>query len=156
VPFRQTLAERLPKPFHHYARGLAMSAIHNVPAYGFSIVASASALAATADLRHVTALHAFLFLLGATSAFAIVGVLAALAFEEERVEEASPQALFIGSIMSVVSTSAGFGAALLVVHELRGWDAWFLAAFAATMAYVLVLALEMELASLIRAPGGSS
>jgi hypothetical protein len=127
-----------------------MSVIHNVPAYGFSIVASSAALAATAELHHPTAFHAFLFLLGAAGAFALVGALAAVAFEEERVDEASPQVVFIGSILSIVSTSAGFGAALLVAHFLNGWEGWFLVAFCATMAYVLVVALEMEFADYIR------
>jgi hypothetical protein len=127
-----------------------MSVINNVPAYGFSMVATAAAIVATAELHDPTAVHAFLFLLGAASAFALVGVLAAAAFEEERVEEASPQVVFIGSIFSLVSTSAGFGAALLVARFLDGWDGWFLCAFCATIAYVLVVALEMELADHLR------
>jgi hypothetical protein len=150
MALRGSLHERAPEPLVHYARGLAMSVIHNVPAYGFSIVASAAAIAATAELHHPSALKAFLFLTGAAAAFALVGILAAFAFEEERVEEASPQVVFIGSILSLVSTSAGFGAALLVAHFLRGGIAWFLSAFCATMAYVLVVALEMELADTIR------
>lgn len=150
MPLRGSLHERAPQPVIGYARGLAMSVIHNVPAYGFSVVVSASAIAATAELRHPTPLNAFLFLIGAASAFALVGVLAAIAFEEERVEEASPQIVFIGSILSLVSTSAGFGAALLAAHFLSGWDGWFLASFCATIAYVLVLALEMEVADYIR------
>jgi hypothetical protein len=52
--------------------------------------------------------------------------------------------------MSVFSTSGGFGAAILVAHFLNGWDAWFLSAFCATLTYVLLLALEMELADQIR------
>lgn len=130
-----------------------MSVIHNVPA--FSIVASAAAIATTAELHDPTVLHAFLFLLGAATAFALVGVLAAFAFEEERVEEASPQVVFIGSILSLVSTTAGFGAAYLTAHFLAGWEGWFLAAFCATIAYVLVVALEMELADMLRGTGSS-
>ena len=153
MPLRGALHDRAPAPVVHYARGLAMSVIHNVPAYGFSIVASTAAIAATAELHDPTALHGFLFLLGASSAFALVGILAAVAFEEERVEEASPQVVFIGSILSVVSTAAGFGAALLAAHFLDGWDGWFLSAFCATIVYVLVVALEMELADRIRNSG---
>lgn len=78
-----------------------------------------------------------------------MGALAAFAFEEERVEAASPQTLFLGSVFSLVSTSAGFGCALLVVHNLGGGGAWFLAALVATGAYILVLALELQLASVL-------
>lgn len=144
------LRGRVPAPVLHYARGLAMSIVHNVPAYGFSIVASATALVATVELGHTTVLDVFLFVLGAATAFAAIGALAALAFEEERVERASPKTLFIGSVLSFLSTSAGFGAALLVVHNLRGAGAWFLAPLVATAAYILVLALELELSSLMK------
>jgi hypothetical protein len=152
VPLRGSLHERAPKVLVHYARGLAMSVVHNVPAYGFSIVAGSAAVATTAELRDPTALDAFLFLIGAACAFALIGIVAAVAFEAERIDEASAPAIFIGSILSLVSTSAGFGAALLVVRYLRGWDAWFLSAFCATTAYVIVLALEMELATLVHGP----
>lgn len=150
MPLTEKLAERAPEPVHRYARGLALSVMHNVPAYGFSVVIGATALMATADLRHVTSLAAFLFLLGAASAFALVGALAAVAFEEEKLERALPKTLYIGAVFSVLSTSAGFGIALVVVHELQGLAAWFLAAFGATAAYVLVLALELDLASSLR------
>jgi len=155
VPLRGHLHERAPEPVVRYARGLATSIVHNVPAYGFSVVTAAAAIAATAELRHTNALDGFCFLIGAACAFALVGALGALAFEEEEVESASPQVVFLSSVLSLVSTSAGFGAALLVVRNLRGWDAWLLCSFCATTAYILVLALELELASLIRESGSS-
>lgn len=156
MPLRGDLHERAPEPVVRYARGLATSIVHNVPAYGFSIVASAAAIAATEELRHATALDAFCFLIGAACSFAFVGALGAIAFEEERVEEASPQVVFLSSIFSLVSTSAGFGAALLVLRNLSGWPAWLLCAFCATTAYILVLALELEIASFIRHDTGGS
>ena len=121
-----------------------------MPAYGFSIVATGGGIAATAELHAPTVLHGFLFLVGATAAFTLVGAVAALAFEEERIEEASPQTVFIGSMFSIFSTCAGFGAAILTAHELRGSVAWFMTAFSGTVAYVFVLALEMELAERLR------
>jgi hypothetical protein len=77
MTLRSSLRGGVPKPVLLYARGLAMSITHNVPAYGFSIVAGTGALAATAELRQPTVLEAFCFLLGATAAFAL------LAFEME-------------------------------------------------------------------------
>jgi crotonobetainyl-CoA:carnitine CoA-transferase CaiB-like acyl-CoA transferase len=140
----------VPTPVAGYARGLAMSITHNVPAYGFSIVATGGAIAVTAELRDPTVVNGFLYVLGATIAFGVVGALAALAFEEERVDEASPQTVFIGSALSIFSTSAGFGAAALVADHVSGGAGWFLAAFCATLGYVLVLAAELEVASRIR------
>jgi hypothetical protein len=55
-----------------------------------------------------------------------------------------------------VSTSAGFGAALLAVVSLHGSYTRVLAAFCATTSYVLVLGLELELATRIRGSGTGS
>jgi hypothetical protein len=150
MTLRSSLRGGVPKPVLLYARGLAMSITHNVPAYGFSIVATAGAVAVTAELHKPTIFHIFLYLLGATAAFTLVGALAAITIEEAHVDDASPQVVFIGSIFSIFSATAGFGAAVLAAHFVHGWFGWFLAAFCATLAYVLVLALEMELAQAIR------
>jgi hypothetical protein len=155
MPLRGSLHDRAPQPLVRYAHGLALSIVHNVPAYWISMVITTAAITATAELHHPTPFHALLFLLGATGAFAVVGFVASVAFEEERIEEASPQTVFIGSILSVASVSAGFGAGFLVCHFLSGSFAWFLTAFGATTAYVLVLALEMELANYLREAGGN-
>jgi hypothetical protein len=117
------------------------------------MVTGSTAVVDTVELRHPTALDAFLFLVGAACAFALLGAAAAFAFEEERIERASPHVIFLGSVFSVLSTSAGFGAALLVVHHVAGGPGWVVSSFCATIAYVLVLALEFEVANLIHRPG---
>ena len=150
MALRTGIARVVPAPVMGYARGLAMSIIHNVPAYGFSIVASGGAIVAAEEIGKPSVIRGFLYVLGASTAFACVGALGAAAFEEERVEDAAPQAVFIGSVLSIVSTSAGFGASWLAAHFVAGGAGWFLCAFCATVGYVLVLALEMELATLIR------
>jgi hypothetical protein len=153
VPLRQSLHDRVPKGALGYARGLSLSIKDNVPAYGFSIVATSGVLVANAEIHAATLTHALAFLLGATAAFGLVGALAAFAFEEERIEEASPQTVFIGSVLSVFSTCAGFGAAVLTAWLVHGWAGWFLTAFCSTIAYVLVLALELDLAARLRRSG---
>jgi F0F1-type ATP synthase membrane subunit c/vacuolar-type H+-ATPase subunit K len=84
VPLRNNLHAGLPKGFHAYFAGLAISITGNVPAYGFSIVAASSFGAIAAKHHPPDVLESFLFLVGATVGFSLLGALGALAFERRR------------------------------------------------------------------------
>jgi hypothetical protein len=93
---------------------------------------------------------AFLYLLGATLGFGLVGALAALAFEEEHMEEHSPLTIVFGSAMSILSAGGAFGIGILIARSVGGWGVWILTPFGATVTYVLVLAAELGIAAGIR------
>jgi hypothetical protein len=150
VPLRNNLHGRLPKPVHAYLAGLAISITGNVPAYGYSIVVTASFAAVAAEHHAPSAFRAFLFLLGATVGFSVLGALGALAFEEEEIGAEGPVTLLVGGAMSIFSTSGGFGVALLVAYLVGGWAVWLVAPLGATVAYVLLLAGEMGIADALR------
>jgi hypothetical protein len=154
VPLRNNLHAGLPKGFHAYFAGLAISITGNVPAYGFSIVAAASFGAIAAKHHPPDVLESFLFLVGATVGFSVLGALGALAFEEEQIGDEGPVTLLVGGAMSIFSTSGGFGLALLIAYLLGGWVVWLVAPFCATVAYVLLLAGEMGIAQALRSGRG--
>lgn len=93
---------------------------------------------------------AFLYLVGATLGFGVVGALAALAFEEEQMDEHSPLTLVFDSAMSLLSIGGGFGIAIVIARGVGGWGVWILTPFGATIVYVLLLALELGIAAAVR------
>ena len=150
MPVRGGAHRNWPAPFRVYVRGLATSITSNVPAYGYTILITSAVLAIAADHHAPHVVDAFLYLLGATLGFGLVGALAALAFEEEQMEEHSPLTVVLGSAMSIVSVGSGFGLAVAVASALGGWIVWLLTPFAATVTYVLVLAAELAVAAALR------
>ena len=150
MPLRNNLHAGLPKGVHTYLAGLAISITGNVPAYGYTIV-TASAFGVLAAKHHAPdVLESFLFLLGASAGFSVLGALGALAFEEEEIGAEGPVTLLVGGAMSIFSTSGGFGSALLIAYLLGGWIVWLVAPLCATVAYVLLLAGEMGIADSLR------
>jgi F0F1-type ATP synthase membrane subunit c/vacuolar-type H+-ATPase subunit K len=150
VPLRNNLHAGLPKGFHAYFAGLAISITGNVPAYGYSIVVTSAFGVVAAEHQAPSVFRIFLFLLGATAGFSVLGALGALAFEEEEIGAEGPVTLLVGGAMSIFSTSGGFGLALLIAYLLGGWVVWLVAPLCATVAYVLLLAAEMGLADALR------
>lgn len=150
MPLRNNLHAGLPKGFHAYFAGLATSITGNVPAYGYTIVITSSFGALAAKHHAPEVLESFLFLVGATAGFSVLGALGALAFEEEKIGDEGPVTLLVGGAMSIFSTTGGFGLALLISYLLGGWAVWLVAPLCATVAYVLLLAGEMGVAHALR------
>lgn len=138
-------SSRSPRAREDYIRGLGMSVHNNALAYGYSITATATFavlddLAKPADLGRI-----FLFVVGASLAFAGVNALVTRGFRE-RVEEEPPVVLALATSMSALSISAGVGVAALIGWQLGGWAAWLVGPLLATWGYLSVAALEMVLA----------
>src|ERR687883_1906030 len=131
MPVRGGAHRSWPAPFRAYVRGLATSITTNVPAYGYSILVTSSILVVAADHHTPHVVDAFLYLLGATLGFAVVGALAAIAFEEEQMDEHSPLTVVFGSALSLLSVGGGFGVVVVISHNVGGWGVWILAPFGA-------------------------
>jgi hypothetical protein len=150
MPLRNNLHERLPSGVHVYLIGLSTSITGNVPAYGYSILISSALAAVAAEHGAPHVLEAFLYLVGATIGFSLLGALGALAFEEEKIGRDEPITVLVGGAMSIFSTSGGFGLALLIAYLMGGWAVWLVAPLFATVAYVVLLAGEMGIAHALR------
>lgn len=124
-----------------YARGLKTSITENAVAYGYSVSITV-ALAATISLvERPDALDLFLFVLGAAVSFALVELAATWFLREVRPEP--EEVAEVGSILSIFSIGLALGAAVLVGSFIKGWIAWPLASFAASLVYVVTRGIEI-------------
>jgi hypothetical protein len=129
----------------HYLRGLGMSARNNALAYGYSVAVTASfAMLAHTD-GPATVLRIFVFVVGASIAFAAVNALVTRGFRE-RVEREPPVVVSLATSFSILSISAAVGLAGLLGWGVGGWVAWLLGSLLPTLAYLSIGALEMALA----------
>ena len=133
----------------NYLRGLHASARGNAAAYGYSVTITASfgILTVAAGSPHVGEI--FAFAAGAVAAFALVEALASGGFRHGLSDEPSDVKALGGSI-SVLSVGLALGAALAAGSFVGGFAAWPLGSFLATLAYLLLFALEIGLAELAR------
>jgi hypothetical protein len=138
----------------HYWRGLGLSARNNPLAYGFSVAITGSfgVLARLAGMPTVA--DVFLFVFGACLPFAVLNPVVTQGFRE-RVEREPPMVVALGTSFSIVSATAGVGAAALLGWALSGWAAWLAASFAAAAVYLLAAALEIALGRGVHSVAGT-
>lgn len=87
----------------------------------------------------------FLFVLGATSAFAVIEGIASHGFQDRFRPDAS-EVVILGSALSMLSVTAAIGAAWGVSWLLAGTWAWFVAPFLGSATYLVVASAEMAIA----------
>jgi hypothetical protein len=128
----------------HYWRGLGLSTRNNSLAYGFSVAVTGSfgVLAKLAGGPQVA--DVFLFAVGACLPFVLLNPVVTRGFRR-RVEREPPMVVAVGTTFSIVSATAGLGAAALIGWAFDGWLGWLLGSFGATTAYLLTAALEVAL-----------
>lgn len=129
----------------HYVRGLGMSARNNALAYGYSITTTASFGILVHTDGPLTVLRIFAFVIGNSLAFAGINTLVTRGFRRRAPQE-PPVVVSLATSLSVVSISAGVGAAALFGWQVGGWVAWLLGALLSTWIYLAIAALEMALA----------
>jgi hypothetical protein len=126
----------------HYVRGLGMSAHNNALAYGYSVTVTASFGVLTQTAKPVSIGRIFLFVVGASVAFAVVNAAVTRGFRT-RVQTEPPVVLALATSLGVLSISAGAGVATLLGVTLGNWLAWLLGSLLSTWVYLSVAALEM-------------
>src|SRR5215212_20012 len=132
----------------NYARGLRSAARNNASAYGYSVTITATfGILVTGT---TTVLEIFAFAGGAVLAYALVDAVASGGFRHGPRDEEPSEVTALGSSVSFVSVGAALAIALVEAQLLGGWPAWPLGAFSATVAYLLLLALEIGLAELAK------
>ena len=128
-----------------YRRGLQTSVRNNAAAYGYSITVTLSFAALAAELGGPTVGQVFLFGAGAVSGFVVVEG-AATGLFRHRVRGEPAEVVVIGSALGFASVGLGVGAAALTGEVVGGGAAWPIGPFLGTVAYLLVVGVEMALA----------
>lgn len=100
-----------------------------------------------------TILDVFVFVVGASIAFATVNTLSSHRFSERLPDEPAVVVL-LGTTFSVFSISAAVGVAVGIAYAIPGWPAWLVSSFAFAGVYLLVVGLELGLAAKRHELGG--
>lgn len=137
----------------NYLRGLHASARGNAAAYGYSVTITASFGVLSAIVGGPRVTEIFAFAGGAVLAFALVEAVASGGFRHRLSDEPSDVRALGGSI-SFASVGIGLAVALLSGLYPGGFLAWPLGSFLATLAYLLLFALEIGIAELLRGRTG--
>jgi hypothetical protein len=100
-----------------------------------------------------SSLEALLFMLGAVSGYASVGIVS-FGSAGARALSVKPPAIWAG--FHVIGIGLAIGAATLVAEGVHGTAAWLLGGFAVTAIYLLVLAAQLALAGLRPVPAAAT
>lgn len=128
-----------------YLRGMRTSIRGNAVAYAYSVMITCTFGILSSDEVPVSTTRVVLFALGAAVAFTSVEAIGSNFFRDRSRGEPA-EVVVLGSAMSLFSITVAIGAAATLVWLLRGWPTWFLAPAGATVVYLAVSALEMDLA----------
>lgn len=143
-----------PRWHDHYRRGLGTALRHNQVAYSYSAMTTALFGVLQHDKGGGPDLtQAFLFVVGAGVAFAIVNATVTHWFSERLPREPS-EVVALGTAISVFSMAAGLGLGALVGWAAGDAVAWPLAPLAASLGFILLSGLEMGLAGYTHEAGG--
>lgn len=135
-----------------YVRGLQTSVRNNSSAYGFSVMITASLAVLQSLVASPKVGQLFLFLIGAVAAMVLVELVASKGFTE-RMRGEPPEVVALGSAFSLLSVSLAVGTAALTGEIVDTGAAWPLGSFLATLAYLVVVAVEMALAETVGPAG---
>lgn len=114
-------------------------------AYSYSVFITACFGLLATEIGSTSVLRIFAFLLGATTAFAIVETIASRGFRDRFRSEPS-DVVMLGSALALFSVSVAVAAAWACTAILHGAWAWFVAPFGGSIVYILVSGAEMALA----------
>ena len=142
----ESTTPRRPGFADNYVRGLRSAAHNNASAYGYSVTITATFGILSVVAAPTTVLEIFAFAGGAVAAYALVDGVASGGFRHGPRDEEPSEVTALGSSVSFVSVGAALAIALVEAQLVGGWVAWPLGAFSATVAYLLLLALEIGLA----------
>lgn len=128
-----------------YARGLRTSIRNNAGPYGYSVMITVSVASLDTLAGPITLRRLVLVVVGASAAF--TGLEAAVSnLFRERVRGEPSEVVMLGSALEVASIGAGLAVTAGIGSMARSWVAWLLGPFAATVAYLLVVGIELVLA----------
>lgn len=134
-------------------RALATSAMGNSPAFGFSIMITASFGVLATELGIPQVADLFAFAVAAALAVGMIEGVVSRGFRR-RVDATTPEVAMLGTALNVVSVAVGIAAALLISQISDGPLGWGLAAFVASALYVLVESGGILIAEYVQAARG--
>jgi hypothetical protein len=129
----------------HLVRGMRVTVREDASAFAYSILITATFGAANLAAGPVTVRRLFLFVLGATGAFAVAEAAVSRLFRL-RIREEPGDVIVLGSALAPISVGAALAVAVGVLQLSATPAGWILAPFLATLSYVTLAGLQMAFA----------
>ncbi len=126
-----------------FLRGLNKSATGNAQAYGFSISITVTFGVLSAKQPAPTTADLFMFALSAVAAFSLLNVAVAHLLRTEPSQVTSSRTVLLSTATDFLAVAAAVGCAFAIRSVTTGLPRWSLAPLTATVAYVLVQAVEL-------------
>jgi hypothetical protein len=129
----------------HLVRGMRVTVREDASAFAYSILITATFGAANLVAGPVTVPRLFLFVLGATGAFAVAEAGVSRLFRL-RIREEPGDVVVLGTALAPISVAAALSVAIGVLPVSPTAAGWVLAPFLATVSYVTLAGLQMAFA----------
>lgn len=126
-------------------RGMRSAVRNDASAYSYSILITVTFGAVQLEVGSVSAGRLFLFVLGATGAFAVIEA-ASSRFFQVRVREEPSDVVILGTALAPLSVALALLAALATLQVVTGAPAWTLTPAVATTVYICAAACQLMLA----------
>ncbi len=123
-------------------RGVDAATRNNITPYGYSVTITTAFALLQTSRSDVGALEIFAFAGGAILAFAVVGGVASGGFRQELEDEPS-HVKVLGGAFALLSVGLALVVAFVVGILVEGLAAWPVSSFVTTVAYVVLVGLEM-------------
>lgn len=130
---------------HSLVRGVRMAVRNDASAFAYSVLITATFGVVNLENPQVTTPRIFLFVVGATGAFALAEA-ASSRFFRIRLRQEQGDIVLIGTAMAPLSVGASLGAAVVVAKAVGGATAWALAPAAATVSYIVLTGAQLTIA----------
>jgi hypothetical protein len=126
-------------------RGVRSAVRNDANAFSYSILITATFGAVQVEVGSVTAARLFLFVLGATGAFAGIEF-ASSRFFRKRMREERSDIVLLGTALAPISVTAALGAGVGVLQVVDGALAWIVTPALTTAVYVVLAGLQLAFA----------
>lgn len=126
-------------------RGVRMAVRNDATAFAYSVLVTATFGVVSIESPDVTTPRIFLFVLGATLAFALAEAASSRLFRI-RLRQEQGDVVLIGTAMSPIAVGASLGAAFLASQVVTGAVAWASAPAVATVSYILLTGTQLTIA----------
>lgn len=130
---------------HALVRGVRMAVRNDASAFAYSVLITATFGVVNLENPEVTTPRIFVFVVGATFAFALAEA-ASSRFFRIRLREEQGDVVLIGTAMAPLAVGASLGAAVVAAKFVGGTAAWGLAPAVATVSYILLTGTQLTIA----------
>lgn len=130
---------------HPFVRGVRMAVRNDASAFAYSVLITATFGVVNLENPSVTTPRIFLYVMGATFAFALAEAASSRLFRI-RLREEHGDVVLVGTAMAPIAVGASLGVAIVASKVFGGALAWLMAPAVATISYIVLTGAQLTVA----------